>query len=112
MLMSSTSLVMPVQRRRRSGLIGPDASTPTRIARVHPIRLNHATGVPVFQQIVEQITYMIETGQLDDGDQLPSSRMLADNLHVNRNTVARAYGELGKRGLVSSQGRRGLAVPD
>ena len=37
---------------------------------------------------------MIETGQLDDGDQLPSSRMLADNLHVNRNTVARAYGEL------------------
>jgi DNA-binding transcriptional regulator YhcF (GntR family) len=79
---------------------------------VHPIRLNHATGVPVFQQIVEQIAYMIETGQLDDGDQLPSSRMLADNLHVNRNTVARAYGELGKRGLVSSQGRRGMVVRD
>jgi GntR family transcriptional regulator len=79
---------------------------------VHPIRLNHATGVPVFQQIVEQITYMIETGQLDDGDQLPSSRMLADNLHVNRNTVARAYGELGKRGLVTSQGRRGMVVCD
>jgi GntR family transcriptional regulator len=79
---------------------------------VHPIRLNHATGVPVFQQIVEQVTYMIETGQLDDGDQLPSSRMLADNLHVNRNTVARAYGELGKRGLVSSQGRRGMVVRD
>jgi len=77
---------------------------------VHPIRLNHATGVPVFQQIVEQITFMIETGQLDDGDQLPSSRMLADNLHVNRNTVARAYGELGKRGLVTSQGRRGMVV--
>ena len=79
---------------------------------MHPIRLNHATGVPVFQQIVEQIAYMIETGQLDDGDQLPSSRMLADNLHVNRNTVARAYGELGKRGLVSSQGRRGMVVRD
>jgi GntR family transcriptional regulator len=79
---------------------------------VHPIRLNHATGVPVFQQIVEQVTYMIETGQLEDGDQLPSSRMLADNLHVNRNTVARAYGELGKRGLVSSQGRRGMVVRD
>ena len=55
---------------------------------MHPIRLNHATGVPVFQQIVEQVAYMIETGVLDDGDQLPSSRMLADNLHVNRNTVA------------------------
>ena len=79
---------------------------------MHPIRLNHATGVPVFQQIVEQITYMIETGQLDDGDQLPSSRMLADNLHVNRNTVARAYGELRQAGLVSSQGRRGMVVRD
>ena len=79
---------------------------------MHPIRLNHATGVPVFQQIVEQITFMIETGQLDDGDQLPSSRMLADNLHVNRNTVARAYGELAKRGLVTSQGRRGMVVRD
>lgn len=77
---------------------------------MHPIRLNHATGVPVFQQIVDQVTYMIETGQLEDGDQLPSSRMLADNLHVNRNTVARAYGELGKHGLVSSQGRRGMVV--
>jgi DNA-binding transcriptional regulator YhcF (GntR family) len=79
---------------------------------VHPIRLNHATGQPVFQQIVEQVTYMIETGQLADGDQLPSSRMLADNLHVNRNTVARAYGELGRRGLVTSQGRRGMVVRD
>ena len=77
---------------------------------MHPIRLNHATGVPVFQQIVEQITYMIETGQLDDGDQLPSSRMLADNLHVNRNTVARAYKELEAEGLVTTRRRAGTVV--
>lgn len=76
------------------------------------IRLNSVTGVPVFRQIVEQIAYMIETGQLNDGDRLPSSRMLADNLHVNRNTVARAYGELGKRGLVRRQGRHGMVVQD
>ncbi|MGE0857387.1 MAG: GntR family transcriptional regulator, partial [Hyphomicrobiaceae bacterium] len=66
--------------------------------------------MPVFRQIVEQIVYMIEMGQLNDGDRLPSSRMLADNLHVNRNTVARAYSELRKRGLVSRQGRHGMVV--
>jgi GntR family transcriptional regulator len=77
---------------------------------VHSIRLNSVSGVPVFRQIVEQIAYMIETGQLDDGERLPSSRMLADNLHVNRNTVARAYGELGRRGVVRRQGRHGMVV--
>jgi GntR family transcriptional regulator len=77
---------------------------------VQAIRLNSVTGVPVFRQIVEQIVYMIEMGQLNDGDRLPSSRMLADNLHVNRNTVVRAYAELRSRGLVSRQGRLGMVV--
>ena len=77
---------------------------------MHSLRLNRVSGVPVFRQIVEQIAYMIETGQLDDGERLPSSRMLADNLHVNRNTVARAYGELGRRGVVRRQGRHGMVV--
>jgi len=80
------------------------------IGHVQTIRLNKVTGVPVFRQIVEQITYMIEMGQLNDGDRLPSSRMLAANLHVNRNTVARAYGELAKRRLVKRQGRHGMVV--
>jgi DNA-binding transcriptional regulator YhcF (GntR family) len=74
------------------------------------IRLNSGTGVPVFRQIVEQIVYMVEMGQLDDGDRLPSSRMLAGNLHVNRNTVVRAYAELRGRGLVTRQGRHGMVV--
>ena len=77
---------------------------------MHAIRVNRVTGVPVFRQIEEQIVYMIEMGQLDDGDRLPSSRMLADNLHVNRNTVVRAYAELQKLGLVSRHGRHGMVV--
>lgn len=79
---------------------------------MHSIRLSRVSGVPVFRQIVEQIAYMIETGQLGDGERLPSSRMLAGNLQVNRNTVARAYGELGRRGLVRRQGRHGMVVQD
>jgi DNA-binding transcriptional regulator YhcF (GntR family) len=77
---------------------------------VQGIRLSKSSGVPVFRQIAEQIVYMVEMGQLDDGDRLPSSRVLADNLQINRHTVARAYTELQQRGLVEGQGRNGMVV--
>jgi GntR family transcriptional regulator len=74
------------------------------------IQLSTSSGVPIFKQIYDQIVYMIEAGQLADGDGLPSSRMLAANLHVNRNTVARAYGELRDRGYIESRRRNGMIV--
>jgi DNA-binding transcriptional regulator YhcF (GntR family) len=74
------------------------------------IQLSTSSGVPIFRQIYDQIVYMIEAGQLADGDGLPSSRMLAANLHVNRNTVARAYGELRDRGYIESRRRNGMIV--
>ena len=74
------------------------------------IRVSHTSGVPIYKQIVEQIEFMIEAGQLSDGDRLPSSRMLAKNLSINRNTVARAYRDLREQGYVESQRRRGMVV--
>jgi GntR family transcriptional regulator len=74
------------------------------------IQLNASSGVPIFKQIYDQIVYMIEAGQLADGDGLPSSRMLAANLHVNRNTVARAYAQLRDRGYIESRRRNGMVV--
>jgi DNA-binding transcriptional regulator YhcF (GntR family) len=74
------------------------------------IQLSASSGVPIFKQIYDQIVYMIEAGQLADGDGLPSSRMLAANLHVNRNTVARAYAELRDRGYIESRRRHGMVV--
>lgn len=74
------------------------------------IQLNTTSGVPIFKQIYDQVVYMIEAGQLSDGDRLPSSRMLAANLHVNRNTVARAYTELRDRGYIESRRRNGTVV--
>ena len=74
------------------------------------IRVSQTSGVPIYKQIVEQIEFMIEAGQLVDGDRLPSSRMLAKNLSINRNTVARAYSELRQQGHVESQRRRGMVV--
>jgi GntR family transcriptional regulator len=74
------------------------------------IRVNQNSGVPVYKQIVDQIEFMVEAGQMTDTDRLPSSRMLASNLQVNRNTVARAYQELRDAGYIESRGRSGMVV--
>ncbi|EOM76547.1 GntR family transcriptional regulator [Rhodococcus rhodnii] len=76
-------------------------------ARIH---VSEHSDVPIYRQIVGQVTFMIELGQLRDGDRLPGSRMLADNLGINRNTVARAYGELRAAGLIEPRGRNGMIV--
>lgn len=74
------------------------------------VQLNRASGVPVFRQVIDQIVFMIEAGELRDGDRLPSSRLLATNLNVNRNTTARAYAELSRLGYLQSKGRGGMVV--
>jgi GntR family transcriptional regulator len=74
------------------------------------IRVSQSSGVPVYKQIVDQVEFMIEAGQMSDGDRLPSSRMLASNLQVNRNTVARAYQELRDAGYIESRRRSGMVV--
>ncbi|WP_246264206.1 GntR family transcriptional regulator [Acrocarpospora pleiomorpha] len=74
------------------------------------IQVSVHSDVPVFRQIIAQLSFLIETGDLKPGQVLPSARMLADNLHINRNTAARAYAELAKLGLVESRGRSGTVV--
>lgn len=74
------------------------------------IHVSQSSDMPIYRQIVAQVRLMIETGTLRDGDRLPSSRLLADNLHVNRNTVAHAYAELREQGLVESRRRSGMVV--
>jgi DNA-binding transcriptional regulator YhcF (GntR family) len=74
------------------------------------IFVTHHSGLPVYRQIVSQLAFMIEMGQLKEGERLPSARLLADNLHINRNTVAHAYAELRDTGLLESKGRNGMVV--
>jgi DNA-binding transcriptional regulator YhcF (GntR family) len=74
------------------------------------IRISGTSGVPVFKQIVDQVVYLIEAGQLEPGQRLPSIRMLAANLGINRNTAARAYAELRDLGHLTSGGRGGMVV--
>lgn len=63
---------------------------------------------PIYRQILDQIRKAVAEGQLRDGDQLPSVRTLAEHLLINPNTVARAYTELTRAGLIESQPGRGF----
>jgi GntR family transcriptional regulator len=63
-------------------------------------RLNLSAGQPLYLQIVEQIRHAAETGVLQDGEQLPGIRTLAEELVVSPNTVIKAYAELEKAGLL------------
>ena len=68
------------------------------------------SGEPIYQQLIRQITHAITSGALKPGDRLPTIRQLAAEQVVNPNTVARAYRELEREGLVESGPRRGTFV--
>jgi len=67
-----------------------------------------ATGVPIYQQLTEQIAAAIARGKLRPDDRLPSVREMSQTLVVNPNTVARAYTELEREGVLYT--RPGLGV--
>jgi GntR family transcriptional regulator len=73
-------------------------------------RLNPKTGVPIYRQIQDQIRYSILAGQLSPGDQLPTIRALAVELKVNPNTVIRAYSELERAGVLTTEQGTGTFV--
>jgi len=75
-----------------------------------PFRLDPATGVPFYRQIIDQVTLAVADGRLSPGIQLPTVRQLAVDLSVNLNTVARAYREMEIRGLVTTQQGTGTFV--
>jgi len=65
---------------------------------------------PIFRQIADQVRLAVSTGQLPIGQQLPSVRALAEQLVVNPNTIAKAYGELARDGFIDAQQGRGAFV--
>ena len=71
-----------------------------------------ADGLPIYQQIVDQIQFRIFSGQLSAGDELPTIRGLAEKLTVNPNTVARAYRELESDGLIEKRRTTGTFVAE
>src|SRR5437867_4642423 len=76
------------------------------------IHISTNDGVPIYLQIVNQIKYLVAAGRLDAGDEIPPIRVLAGQLLVNPNTVARAYLELERAGVVSKRHGSGTYVSD
>lgn len=72
--------------------------------------VDYHSGVPVYLQLVQQAKSAMASGTLRDGDQLPSVRVLAEELKVNRNTVAKAWAELESEGVIENRQGSGCFV--
>lgn len=73
-------------------------------------QINFKAGKPVYLQLVEQVKTAIASGALKAGDALPSIRPLAEELRVNRNTVAKAYSELENQNVIETLAGKGCFV--
>ena len=74
------------------------------------LRVDPGSPVPPYEQIRSQMTRMIASGVLQEGQRLPAIRQLAGDLDLAGGTVARAYRELERDGLIVTRGRHGTFV--
>jgi GntR family transcriptional regulator len=73
-------------------------------------QLNFKSGKPVYLQVVDQVKAAAASGAIQPGEPLPSIRPLAEELRVNRNTVAKAYAELESQGVIETLAGKGCFV--
>ena len=72
--------------------------------------VNPQSDVPVYRQLMEQVRFSIAGGQLEPGDELPSTRALSAELGVNPMTISKAYSYLERDGVLERRPGRPLAV--
>ena len=75
-------------------------------------RLDDASGVPVYRQLIDQVQAGIASGSLNSRDQLPTVRQVAVDLAINPNTVMRAYRELEIRGMIDTEQGTGTFIAE
>ena len=73
-------------------------------------RLDTASGVPTYLQLVHQVEHALRLGYLKPGDQLPKVRDVVASLAINPNTVLKAYRELESKGLTTGRPGQGTFV--
>ena len=73
-------------------------------------RIDARSGVPPFQQLVQQVRQALRVGWLEVGDQLPTVRDAVQQLAINPNTVLKAYRELEHEGLITGRPGQGTFV--
>ncbi len=76
------------------------------------LHVSTGDGVPIYLQIASQVKHLVASGRLAPGDELSPIRVLAHQLLVNPNTVARAYLELEREGVVEKRHGSGTYVSD
>ena len=76
------------------------------------LQIDFKSGKPVYLQLVDQIRYAAASGGLRTGEPLPSIRPLAEELRVNRNTVAKAYAELESQGVIETVPGKGCFLKE
>src|SRR5688500_11318858 len=76
------------------------------------IQIDFKSGMPVYLQVVDQIKAAAASGALRAGEPLPSIRPLADQLRINRNTVAKAYAELEAEGVIETIAGKGCFLKE
>src|SRR6185312_6763218 len=73
-------------------------------------RLDASSGVPVYRQLIDQVSGALAAGSLAAGNQLPTVRRVAVDLTINPNTVMRAYREMEIRGMLETQQGTGTFI--
>jgi len=76
------------------------------------LQLNYKSGKPVYLQVVDQIKAAAASGALKPGEALPCIRPLAEELRVNRNTIAKAYSELESMGVIETLPGKGCFLKE
>src|SRR5438477_2011545 len=76
------------------------------------VQINFKSGKPVYLQVVDQVKSAAASGALRAGESLPSIRPLAEQLRINRNTVAKAYAELEAEGVIETLAGKGCFLKE
>jgi GntR family transcriptional regulator len=76
------------------------------------LQINFKSGAPAYLQLVDQIRFAAASGAIRPGEPLPSIRPLAEQLRLNRNTVAKAYTELESQGVIETIAGKGCFLKE
>jgi len=74
------------------------------------IRIDNASGRPVYQQIIDQVKRDIALGRIIKNEKLPTVRQLAGQIAINPNTIAKAYRQLEQQGIIVTKAGAGAFV--
>jgi len=103
---------MNIGQEGRDSKHGPNALPEGSSAPGSPIefRLDPASGVPTYLQLVQQVEHALRLGYLKPGDQLPKVRDVVASLAINPNTVSKSYRELETKGLIVGRPGQGTFI--